>query len=177
MCLPENINTLKKDEFTHNKTKYNLCFTNATRKKIYKEKMDQAVEVNRTGAKKKVVNLKAYKFDERSQHVSLLRNMPIIARMNNKDLNIMNNEMFKMTKADAEFITITRSENESMACMSIKTVEVTKLFNSNFCITIHCCQGQSYEHPYSIYEWEKLDERLKYVSLSRSTKKQCINLI
>jgi len=177
MCLPENINTLKKDEFTHNKTKYNLCYTNITRKKINKEKMDQAVEANRAGAKKKVVNLKAYKFDERSQDVSLLPNMPIIARMNNKDLNIMNNEMFKITKADAEFITITSSENDSIACKSIKTSEFTKLFNIGFCITIHCCQGQSYDHPYSIYEWEKLDERLKYVSLSRSTKKEFINLI
>ncbi len=79
-----------------------------------------------------MVNLKAYKFDERSQ-----------ARMNNKDLNIMNNEMFRITKADADFITITSSENGSIACMSIKTSEFTKLFNIGFCIMIHCCQGQS----------------------------------
>ncbi len=88
--------------------------------------------------KKKVVNLKAYKFDERSHDVSLLPNMPIIARMNNKKLNIMNNAMFKITKADAEFITITSSENESIACMNIATKDFVKLFNIGFCITIHC---------------------------------------
>ena len=76
--------------------------------------MEEAVEANRAGARKKVVNLKAYVFDNRSQDVSLLPGMPIIARINNKKLNIMNNEMFKITKADAEFITITSSENDSI---------------------------------------------------------------
>ena len=41
MCLPEKIN----------KTKYNLCYTNASRKKINKEMMDQAVAENRKGKK------------------------------------------------------------------------------------------------------------------------------
>jgi len=147
------------------------------RKKINKEKMDQAVEANRTGAKKKVVNLKAYAYDERSQDISLLPGMPIIARMNNKDLNIMNNEMFRITKADAEFITITSSENDSIACMSIRTSDFVKLFNIGFAITIHCAQGMSYDHPFTIYEWEKLDQRLKYVSISRSRKRSYINMI
>ena len=89
----------------------------------------------------------------------------------------MNNEMFRITKADAEFITITSSENDSIACMSIRTSDFVKLFNIGFCITIQCAQGQSYDHPYSIYEWEKLNERLKYVSLSRSTKLSYINMI
>ena len=89
----------------------------------------------------------------------------------------MNNEMFRITKADAEFITITSSENTSIACMNINTSEFTKLFNIGFCITIHCAQGASFDHPFTIYEWEKRDERLKYVSLSRSTKREFINLI
>ncbi len=177
MCLDENIMNLKKEDFTHEKTKYNLCYTNAMRKKINKEKMDQAVEANRTVGRKKVFHLKSYVFDERSQDVSVLPGMPIIARMNNKDLNIMNNEMFRITKADAEFITITSSENESIACMSINTSEFTKLFNIGFCITIHCAQGCSFDHPFTIYEWEKLDKRLRYVLLSRSRKREYINLI
>ena len=146
-------------------------------KKINQEKMKEAVEANRTGAKKKVVNLKAYKFDESTQDISLLPGMPIIARTNNKDLNIMNNEMFRITKADADFITITSSENASIACMNINTSEFTKLFNIGFCITIHCAQGQSYNRPYSIYEFNRLDKRLRYVAISRSTKKSFINLI
>ncbi len=96
--------------------------------------------------------------------------------MNNKDLNIINNEMLKITTAASEFI-YHLSENASIACMNIDTKDFVKLFNICFCITIHFCQGQSYDHPYSIYECEKLDERLKYVSLCRSTKKSLFNLI
>jgi hypothetical protein len=81
MCLDENIMNLKKEDFTHEKTKYNLCYTNATRKKINKEKMDQAVEENKKGKKQKVVHLKAYAYDERSQDISLQPGMPIKARM------------------------------------------------------------------------------------------------
>ena len=177
MCLPENIMSLKKEEFTHNKTKYNLCFTNATRKKINKEKMMDAVEANKKGKKQKVVHLKAYVFDERSQDVSLLPNMPIIARMTSDEYNIMNNEMFMITKVSEEWITMTSSENDSIACMSIPTSEFTKHFNIAYCITIHCCQGQSYNHPYTIHEFSRLDNRLRYVALSRSTKRDFINVI
>ncbi len=76
--------------------------------------------------------------------------MPIIARMHNKSLNIMNNEMFRITEAGAAFITLTSSENTSIACMNIPTKDIPKLFKNAFAITIHCCQGQSYNHPYSI---------------------------
>ena len=31
MCLPENMNHINKNDFTHNQSKTNICFTNATR--------------------------------------------------------------------------------------------------------------------------------------------------
>ena len=34
-----------------------------------------------------------------------------------------------------------------------------------YCITIHKSQGSTFDFSYSIHEWEKLDETLKYVSL------------
>ena len=85
--------------------------------------------------------------------------------------------MFRITKADAKFKTITSSENTIIACMSIPTKDLVKGFNVAFCITIHCAQGASFDHPFTIYEWEKLDKRLKYVSISRSRKREFINLI
>ena len=89
----------------------------------------------------------------------------------------MNNEMLRITKVDVEFITITSSENTSIACMNIATKDMTKLFNIGFAITIHCAQGMSYDHPFTIYEWDKLDKRLRYVALSRSRKRSYINMI
>ena len=177
MCLLENIVQLTKDDFTNNKSRINICFTNATRKKINKEKMDQAVEENKKGKKQKVVNLKAYVYDENSQDVSLLPLMPVNARMKSDEYNIMNNETFTIKKVSEEFITLTSADKDSIACMEIPTEEMTKMFHVAFCITTHKAQGCSFDHPYTIFEWERMDSRLKYVSLSRATQKQFINLI
>ncbi len=47
MCLPENINHINKDDFDHNQSKTNICFTNATRKKINAEIMKNEIEANK----------------------------------------------------------------------------------------------------------------------------------
>ena len=139
--------------------------------------MTEAVEANKKEKKQKVVNLKAYVFDERSQDVSLLPGMPIIARMTSDEYNIMNNETFTIKKVSEEFITLTSADKDSIACMDIPTDMFVQLFHVAFCITTHKAQGMSYNHPYSIYEWDRMDSRLKYVALSRATQKQFINLI
>ena len=38
-------------------------------------------------------------------------------------------------------------------------------------------QGQTYNKPYTIHEWSKLDRSLRYVALSRATLKELINII
>jgi hypothetical protein len=51
-----------------------------------------------------------------------------------------------------------------------------KLFYVAFCITVHRSQGSTFNHPYTIHQFELFDERLKYVALSRSTDKNLINI-
>ena len=46
-----------------------------------------------------------------------------------------------------------------------------------YCITIHCSQGQSYDDAYTIHEWWRLTDKLKYVALTRATNKDLINII
>ena len=102
-----------------------------------------------------------------------MKGMPIIARMNCKDLRIANNDTYTIKAVDDEIITIT----DGKATMEIETKNFTRLFNLAYCITTHCAQGQTYNHPYTIYEFNRMDGRFKYVALSRSTKKSFINLI
>ena len=54
--------------------------------------------------------------------------------------------------------------------------DFTKMFYVAYCVTIHKSQGQTYDHSYTIHEWSMLDERLKYVALSRATQKKFINI-
>jgi ATP-dependent exoDNAse (exonuclease V) alpha subunit len=63
-----------------------------------------------------------------------------------------------------------------------KTIEINSkdfqfLFYVAYCITIHKSQGSTFDFAYTIHEWHKLDKTLKYVALSRATKKNLINII
>jgi ATP-dependent exoDNAse (exonuclease V) alpha subunit len=100
--------------------------------------------------------------------------MPIISRKNNKELGISNNDSFTIKKIDdkIEIIIITDDEND----IDIKFEEFQKMFFIAFCITCHKSQGSTFNHSYTIHAFEKFDEQLKYVALSRNTNKDLINI-
>ncbi len=141
------------------------------RKQINHEKMIEAYEANKKGSKQKVLELKAYKYSENSQDIYLMKNMPVIARITTEDFS--NNDQFTVQKVAADIMILT----DGHATMEIETADFTRCFNLSYCITIHCVQGSSYDFPYTIYQFDMLDDRLKYVSISRSTKKEYINMI
>ena len=106
--------------------------------------------------------------------MTLLKEMPIIARVTTDFAD--NNEMFTIKSVSDEIITLINS-NKNDIPIEIVTEDFARLFTIAYCIIIHSCQGESYDFPYSIYEFNKLDARLKYVALSRSNKKAYINII
>ena len=52
-----------------------------------------------------------------------------------------------------------------------------RLFYVAYAITVHKSQGESYDIPYTIHEWERYDARMKYLSLSRATSVDLINIV
>ena len=60
---------------------------------------------------------------------------------------------------------------------TIPIAEFTKMFNVAYCMTCHKSQGMSIDEPYTIYEWDLFDERLRYVALSRATDINLINIV
>ena len=183
---PINIPNLKKSDFNKadpNKLyTTNLCFTNDTRKKVNTIMMDRFInikiqETNQESLKKLAskkspiplpvpIILKALEKDEIGQDVKLMKGMPIIARKTTDKYDIMNNEIFNIFDIDEDTFTIILADNSKI---EIDIKEFQQLFNIAFCMTIHKSQGQTINHNYNIYEWSKLDDRLKYVALSRST--------
>jgi ATP-dependent exoDNAse (exonuclease V) alpha subunit len=99
--------------------------------------------------------------------------MPIISMKTDVKIGIVNNEIFSIKSIYRDKIEITDGS---------KTIETDidkfqYLFYVAYAITIHKSQGSTFNFKYSIHEWEKLDDTLKYVALSRSTKKNLINII
>ena len=119
--------------------------------------------------------LPALTYDPNSQDVVLVAGTPIIARKNDMNFDVFNNETFTIKE-------IRRKEDVIIVEDYGKTQEVpipifTKMFNVAYCITSHKSQGSTFDEPYTVHEFERFDERMKYVALSRSTDISLINII
>jgi hypothetical protein len=174
MLLPENIKNLTRTDFNTAFTSRHISFTNKKRLEVNKTMMEKAVKANKKI--KKVLELSKLSYDPNSQDVYLLSGMPIIARKNSKDLDIFNNETF-MIKEIRHTKSIIIIEDEDQKKIEINFEDFQYLFYVAYCITVYKSQGQSFNHPYSIHEWDRYDHRMKYVALSRATTKDCINIV
>ena len=91
--------------------------------------------------------------------------MPIICHKTNKKLNILNSERFEITKIDNETITFTNDFKNEPIEVDVK--DFHNFFYLAYCITIHASQGDTFTSQYTIYDWEKMSKRAKYVAMSR----------
>jgi ATP-dependent exoDNAse (exonuclease V) alpha subunit len=143
----------------------NICFTNKTRKEVNKYWMDKT--------KGEKIKIKKLHYDDNSQDMEVCVGMPIIARVNNKKQDIINNKCFTINSIDDVYIEV---------CNEFKTIKIeieyfNRIFYLAFCITIHKSQGASFEDKYTIHEWGRLNKRLRYVSLSRATNENNVKII
>ena len=156
-------------KFNKEFTDRHLAFTNKKRIEINQKCMDK-YKTKYHGMKQ---YLEANVNDENSQNVVLYPKLPIICKKNDKELELVNNEQFVVSKLTADTVYIKNDERE----LNIPVQKFQEYFYPAYCITIHKSQGQSYNFPYSIHEWNRLDKRLKYVALTRSTDIKFINII
>jgi ATP-dependent exoDNAse (exonuclease V) alpha subunit len=174
-CSPENIPNLTKQDFGNEFTERHICYTNKQRIAINKIMMDKMVLHKKS---KKSLNLDKLKNDTNSQDVRLLAGTPIIVRVNNDKHEIYNNECFTIKEIQHSKYNILIVD-EFGETKDISFYDFQKFFYVSFCVTIHKSQGSTFDHPYSIHEWnhKHFCNRLKYVALSRCTKLENINII
>ena len=140
----------------------NLCFTNNKRKLINDILMKEFI-------KTKNVNDVVYhlqKDGEQSQNVSICRGMPVISRYNNKKYDIVSNETFIIHKIIKGIVSLKSDD----LFVEIQLNEFQKLFCVAFCITVDKSQGSTYDIPYVIHEWAKMNKNRRYTAVTRSTK-------
>lgn len=162
-----NLKTCKKSMFKSNQENFNLCYTNEKRKEINKKLMtkyqtNESIKVSRNF------------WNENSQDMILSVGMPIISFKNCKKMNIVNNETYTIDKIEDNTVYFSNSRVQNL---SVKKSIFVNYFYPAYAITIHKSQSQTYDFPFTIHEWERLNDRLKYVALSRATKKNFVNII
>ena len=100
--------------------------------------------------------------------------MPIISKVNNEEFGLINNQRYKIIKLDVFNITI---EDDIGNKKDININDFQKFFLPGYATTTHSSQGLSIGEPYTIHEFGKMDQRLKYVSLSRSRSLEYIHIM
>jgi 5-methylcytosine-specific restriction enzyme A len=196
----DNINNLKPDDFKSDlkiDNDINICWTNNTRKKINSKYMDAAYKKAKTS---NYITLKKLEYDDNSQDVILVNKTPLIAKVNNGNLKLINNERYIIKKVDknTKEIVVENSRevpkkdkngneikdkdgnivmDKIIKTLKIKADEFQKLFRIGYAFTTHSAQGMSIDKPYTIHEFNRMDKKLKYVALSRATKYENINII
>ncbi len=153
-------------------TYLNLAYTHNTRKRVNNECMNRFIQEKRC---KTVFIPNSFKTNPKTQDIHLGKGMPVIAHKTNKSLNFLNSETFIVKSVSDEFIILTSPIIESL---KIETKFFQKFFYLGFCITIHASQGETFQHPYTIYDWNHpyFCEKAKYVALSRGTSIQNIQI-
>ena len=173
MLLPKNIGKVEPSDFGSKFTERHITFTNKNRIQINKTMMNQKSFNN------KYLQLDKLEYDDNSQNVKLTNDMPIIARKNYKELDIFNNEQFIIKDIEFEKENITMaSDIDDEKIINIPFEMFQKLFYPAYAITIYKSQGSTFDHPFTVHEWEHVlfDNRLKYVALSRSSALENINV-
>jgi ATP-dependent exoDNAse (exonuclease V) alpha subunit len=134
----------------------------------YKDKLQS--EAKKKKKKFQYIELDKLKWDDQSQDVILTVGTKIISKVTNEKINLFNNEQFTISNIDNNNITIQNDRLELKFDSNI----FQKNFRVAYAITCHCSQAMTIREPYMIHEWRKMDKKLKYVALSRSSLKELI---
>jgi len=170
-----------------------LSYRNKTRKFVNKTAMEHHIEGH---PDLPIFEVKAFDRCKQSQNLRLQQGMPVIARCSNKPYGISNNEEFTIKSIDEKYTVLVSADRAKMAAtvedgvdevapteVTIFTPKLTEVMTVAFCITIHKSQGSTFDRPYVIWDFknnpdcnERLGRKLRYVAISRTSKKENIYL-
>ena len=151
------------------------CQTKTNQRKIHECSMEESKNQELYQTWESSIRIENLVYDDNSQDVTLVSKTPVIAKVNNSKLDIINNERYTVKKIDidARHLTIQNDRNEIV----IHAENFQKLFRIGYAFTTHSSQGMSIDKPYTIHEFNRISKKLKYVALSRSTKHEYINIM
>ena len=167
--LRSDIDSIDASQFPSRACKKSLAYTNAKRKAVNSYWMDQLKKDNEH------LIVTKNKHNKQSQDVYVYKDLPVIACRTNKKLEFVNSETGKVVDFNTKQIVIAIDGKEEQLKLDIEAFRMN--FHCAYCITIHRSQGCSIDEAYTIYEWSKLDRKLRYVALSRSRSLSYMNVV
>lgn len=173
-------------------TRLNIAYSHETRKRVNAKCMEHFREG------RPFLTSEANHMNPKTQKTQIYEGMPIVAWKNDARKGLENSAIYTVRNIDeaANIFTIEVGEPEvrkgsgnkkktevtSDGDKHILTLDASQFkyhFYPGFCITVHVSQGCSFDEPYTIYDWnfKYMDNRAKYVALSRAREFQYINIV
>ena len=170
-----NPQTVDVEQFPRELHDLSVCYTNSMRKRInafwmqrYANQMENYLIVP-----KPAVGHQHY------QDLWLYDGLPLIARKTRSALNICNADRLQVVRYNQKSVYLRHALEDGTLgdeIIRIPTVEISGLCMPGFCLTLHTAQGCSWGRPYTILQWNRMDDTMKYVAMSRSRKLEYINI-
>lgn len=111
------------------------------------------------------------KEDDR-QEMWIYEGLPMIARKSNKKFKVVNSVFYDVISVSDKVVTLKEYDSNSNIVFDLKKDgEVTSfrdLLLPRYCMTCHKTQGATITEPYTIHEWKKMDEEMKFTAATRT---------
>ena len=128
----------------------NITMTNEKRHNINKECMERFI----TEFKPQIVTING---------IQWAVGMPLIAKVNMKQIKIFNSQMFKLVKTEDEYIVVERDNQQFKVLQS----EFNDLMDYGFAVTVNRYQGSEIREHFNIHEMNKMNFNQAYTAISR----------
>ena len=161
-------------------TDLHICLSNEKRHEINQMMMKKKVK------NKHIILDKLDKVKDKKRialyEMIIYKDLPVVCKINNKKLNVCNNERFIITgfNKKKKIISIKRQlppvQNDNNEIIELSFLQFQTMFEVGYCITAHISQGATFTQPYTIHEYNHYHatKNWKLVTVSRTTDKSNI---
>jgi len=152
----------------------NFCYTNNKRKEI-NSIINNHIFNNIISEEEPVLLIKKEERpDEYNNDIYIYKDLKIICCKTKKakdtDVYWFNNEYFNVVNVDIinKKINIMVIRPDRDYIYSIDKIIFNKYFRLNYCSTIHKAQGETIKDNFNIYEWNIMNDKMKYTAITRA---------
>ncbi len=148
-----------------------ICYHNNIRKQV------NDIMMNKTINTKNIKHILLENTDDKNQDIYLYKGLPLIGYRNNSKLDIYNGEDYIVKSFDDEKCILSEIVYDNNIIIPIS--QITHYLQPAYCVTVYKAQGKTFNFPFGILERDsnKFNKCMKFVAMSRSTKKEFVNII
>lgn len=109
------------------------------------------------------------------QDITLYDNLPLMSCTTKENIKLYNSERWIVKSWNHNEVTLKKAADHECE-LKVDTADLADWFRPAYCVTAHKVQGLTIREPYTIYQFNKMSDRMRYVVLSRGTTISDVNI-